>query len=163
MKRTKVIKRLLKKSCTSNRTPSKYLTIPDNCPKYHWVHPCGGRLLKPQLNWLIFIDHCPFLLSPFGMMEKSLLPPINTAKSMQSSFGSILTEIEIMGLNTVHNQSSVTLTCQIIMQQILLFFWKINTYTTLLGPIRLLISEIFLSKPNFHLYKCEKILPTQPY
>ena len=38
-----------------------------------------------------------------------------------------------------------------------------NTYTTLLGPTRLLISEIFLSKPNFHLYKCGKILPTQPY
>ena len=34
-----------------------------------------------------------------------------------------------------------TLTCQIIMQQILLFFEKKNTYTTLLGPTRSLISE----------------------
>ena len=46
-----------------------------------------------------------------------------------------------------------TLTCQIIMQQILLIFWEKNTYTTLLGPTRLLISEIFPSKPDFHLYK----------
>ena len=97
------------------------------------------------------------------MMEKSLLPPINTAKSTQSSFGSILTEIEIMGLNTVHNQSSVTLTCQIIMQQILLFFGEKNTYTTLLGPTRLLIFEIFPSNSDFHLHKKEKILPTRPY
>ena len=46
-----------------------------------------------------------------------------------------------------------TLTCQIIMQQILLFFWEKNTYTTLLGPTRLLISDIFPSKPDFHLHK----------
>ena len=46
-----------------------------------------------------------------------------------------------------------TLTCQIIVQQILLFFGEKNTYTTLLGPTRLLISEIFPSKPDFHLYK----------
>ena len=38
-----------------------------------------------------------------------------------------------------------------------------NTYTTLLGPTCLLISEIFPSKPDFHLYKREKILPTRPY
>ena len=35
----------------------------------------------------------------------------------------------------------LTLTCQIIVQQILLFFGEKNTYTTLLGPTRLLISE----------------------
>ena len=46
-----------------------------------------------------------------------------------------------------------TLTCQITVQQILLFFGEKNTYTTLLGPTRLLISEIFPSKPDFHLYK----------
>ena len=34
-----------------------------------------------------------------------------------------------------------TLTCQIIVQQNLLFFGGKNTYTTLLGPKRLLISE----------------------
>ena len=34
-----------------------------------------------------------------------------------------------------------TLTCQIIMQQILLIFGENNTYKTLLGPTRLLISE----------------------
>ena len=40
------------------------------------------------------------------------------------------------------------------MQQILLFLWKKNTYTTLLGPTRLLlISDIFPSKPDFHLHK----------
>ena len=46
-----------------------------------------------------------------------------------------------------------TLTCQKIVQQILLFFGEKNTYTTLLGPTSLLISEIFPSKPDFHLYK----------
>ena len=54
-----------------------------------------------------------------------------------------------------------TLTCQIIMQQILLFFWEKNTYITLLGPTNLLISEVFLSKPDFHLHKWAKILPTR--
>ena len=49
------------------------------------------------------------------------------------------------------------------MQQILLIFVEKNTYTTLLGPTRLSISEIFLSKPDFHLYKSEKIQPTWPY
>ena len=52
-----------------------------------------------------------------------------------------------------------TLTCQIIVQQILLFFGEINTYTTLLGPKRLLISEFFPSKPDFYLHKWEKTLP----
>jgi hypothetical protein len=46
-----------------------------------------------------------------------------------------------------------TLTCQIIVQQILLLFGKKNTYTTLLGPTRLSISEIFPSEPDFHLLK----------
>ena len=55
--------------------------------------------------------------------------------------------------------NSITLTCQIIMQQILLIFGEKNTYTTLLGPTRLLIYEIFPSKPDFHLYKWEKIQP----
>ena len=49
-----------------------------------------------------------------------------------------------------------TLTCQIIMQQVLLFFWKKTTYTTLLGPTLLSISDIFPSKPDFHLHKWEK-------
>ena len=56
-----------------------------------------------------------------------------------------------------------TLTCRIIVQQILLIFGKNNTYTTLLGPARLLISDIFPSKADFHLHKWEKILPTWPY
>jgi hypothetical protein len=43
-----------------------------------------------------------------------------------------------------------TLSCQITVQQILLFFEeKKNTYTTLLGPTRLLISEIFLQNLIF--------------
>ena len=42
----------------------------------------------------------------------------------------------------------------------LIIFWEKNINTTLLGPTRLLISEIFPSKPDFHL---KKILPTQPY
>ena len=45
----------------------------------------------------------------------------------------------------------------------LIIFQEKNTYTTLLGPTRLLISEIFLSNPDFHLHKWEKILRTQPY
>ena len=52
-----------------------------------------------------------------------------------------------------------TLNCQ----QIFLFFGEKNTYTTLLGPTRLLIFEIFPSKPDFHLHKREKIQPTWPY
>ena len=35
----------------------------------------------------------------------------------------------------------------------LIIFWGKNTYTTLLGPTRLLISENFPSKPDFHLHK----------
>ena len=50
------------------------------------------------------------------------------------------------------NQSLITLTCQIIMQQFLLFFEEMNTYTTLLGPTLLLISDILPSKPDFHLH-----------
>ena len=50
----------------------------------------------------------------------------------------------------------VTLTCQIIVQQILLFFWEKNTYTNLLGPTRLIISQIFPTKVDFHLHKWEK-------
>jgi hypothetical protein len=46
-----------------------------------------------------------------------------------------------------------TLTCQIIMQQILLFYGEKKTYTSLLGPKRLLISDSFPSKPDFHLHK----------
>ena len=45
-----------------------------------------------------------------------------------------------------------TLTVQIIVQQVLLLFGK-KHHTTLLGPTRLLISEIFPSKPGFHLHK----------
>ena len=56
-----------------------------------------------------------------------------------------------------------TLTCQISVEQILLFFGKETIYTTLLGPTRLLIFDIFPSKPDFHLHKTEKILPTWPY
>ncbi len=39
-----------------------------------------------------------------------------------------------------------TLTCRIIVQQILFFFGEKNTYTTLLGPTRLLTSKLFPSK-----------------
>ena len=42
-----------------------------------------------------------------------------------------------------------TLTCQIIVQQILIFFGKNFTYTSLLRPTCLLISEIFPSKPAY--------------
>ena len=49
-----------------------------------------------------------------------------------------------------------TLTFQIIVQQILLFFGEKNTYTTILGPTRLLISDIFPSTPDSHLHKWEK-------
>ena len=35
----------------------------------------------------------------------------------------------------------------------LIIFREKNTYTTLLGPIHLLISDIFPSKPDFHLHK----------
>ena len=69
----------------------------------------------------------------------------------------------LRGNNIETGRRVLTLTCQIIVQQILLFFGRKNTCTTLLGPTRLLISEIFPSKPNFHLNSWEKILPTQPY
>ena len=45
----------------------------------------------------------------------------------------------------------------------LIIFRERNTYTTLSGPTRLLIFEIFPSKPDFHLCKQEKMHPTQPY
>ena len=35
----------------------------------------------------------------------------------------------------------------------LINFWGKNTYTNLLGPIHSLISEVFPSKPDFHLFK----------
>ena len=35
----------------------------------------------------------------------------------------------------------------------LIIFWVKNNYKTLLGPTRLLISEIYPSKPDFHLHK----------
>ena len=54
-----------------------------------------------------------------------------------------------------------TLACQIIVQQILLFFGGKKTYTTLLGPTRLLSLGIFPSKLDFHLHKWEKILSTR--
>ena len=59
----------------------------------------------------------------------------------------------------VHNYSDSPNNCA----ANLIIFREKNTYTTLLGPTHLLISEIFPSKPDFHPYKLEKILPTQPY
>ena len=50
-----------------------------------------------------------------------------------------------------------TLTCLLIVQQILLFFReKTPTQPALLGPTLLLIPEIFPSKPDFHLNRWEK-------
>ena len=46
------------------------------------------------------------------------------------------------------------------MQQILLFFGEKKPYTTLLGPARLLISEIFPSKPDFHLHSHSGVFST---
>ena len=57
-------------------------------------------------------------------------------------------EVIIISSNQV-----ITLTCQIIEQQILLILGGKITYTTLLRPTRLLISEIFPSELDFHLYK----------
>ena len=58
------------------------------------------------------------------------------------------------------NGGPYTLTCLIIVQQTFFFFEKnphlISNYMTLIGRIRVLISEIFLSKPDFHLHKWEK-------
>ena len=47
----------------------------------------------------------------------------------------------------------------------LISFWqkKTKNYTTLLGPTRLLSTEIFLTKSDSYLQKWEKILPTRPY
>ena len=72
------------------------------------------------------------------------LPKYNIVSTMGKNFSHILKYLKVI---------VCTLTCQIIVQQILLIFWEKNTYTTLLGPTRLLISEIFPSKPDFHLYK----------
>ena len=70
---------------------------------------------------------------------------------MSSKVGKI---IELKAVNTIALVTMEnTLTCQIIVQQILLFFGEKNTYTTLLGPTRLLVSEIFSSKPEFPLHK----------
>ena len=45
----------------------------------------------------------------------------------------------------------------------LIIFGGKNTYTTLLGPTRLLISDIFLQNLIFTYINEKKILPTQPY
>ena len=63
-----------------------------------------------------------------------------------------------MGAITVELESKkipgkITLTYQIIVQQILLFFGEKFTYTILLGHTRLLISGIFPKKHDFHLFK----------
>ena len=54
-------------------------------------------------------------------------------------------EKKVHGGKTLQN----TLTCQIIMQQILLFLGEKNTYTTLLGPTRLLFQRFFLQNLIF--------------
>ena len=56
-----------------------------------------------------------------------------------------------------------TLTSWIIMQQILLSFWKIPTCTSLFHPARLLIFGNFEPKPYFALVKNEKFQPARPY
>ena len=50
-------------------------------------------------------------------------------------------EFTFWGNNIVRFLAKIeyTLTCRIIVQQILLIFWEKNTYTALLGPTRLLI------------------------
>ena len=43
------------------------------------------------------------------------------------------------------------------------FLGRKKTCTSLLGPTRLSIFEIFALKPDYHLHKWFKILPTRPY
>ena len=56
-----------------------------------------------------------------------------------------------------------TLVSLIIMQQILLIFWKIPSCTALFHPARLLILGNFKPKPLFLLIKNEKFQPARPY
>ena len=58
---------------------------------------------------------------------------------------------------------AITLSYRIIMQQILLIFFKIPICTPLFHPARLLILGNFEPKPYFALVKNEKFQPVRPY
>ena len=66
----------------------------------------------------------------------------NVSKS-ENSFNVGSPGISISGFHTLPNNCVANL----------VIFWGKKTYTTLLGPTRLVISEIFPSKSDFHLYK----------
>ena len=67
---------------------------------------------------------------------------------------------EVMGKNVAFTTTLVSL---IIVQQILLIFWKIPSCTALFHPARLLILGNFKPKPLFLLIKNEKFQPARPY
>ena len=71
--------------------------------------------------------------------------PAITYKPVPPKCIKVTTSTTMVSVGTVQpslNQEFLcTLACQIIVQQILLFFGGKNTYTTLLGPTRLLIFE----------------------
>ena len=58
-------------------------TVPVSFPKNHWRHPCGAKLLKPCVHWLIRMIHWLSLLEE----------PTNAEKSMQSDSRSTYTVI----------------------------------------------------------------------
>ena len=58
-------------------------TVPVTFPKNHWRHPCGAKLLKPCVHWLIRMIHWLSLLEE----------PTNAEKSMQSDSRSKYTVI----------------------------------------------------------------------
>ena len=58
-------------------------TVPVTFPKNHWRHPCGAKLLKPCVHWLIRMIHWLSLL----------VEPTNVEKSMQSDSRSKYTVI----------------------------------------------------------------------
>ena len=79
---------------------------------------------------------------------------LHTKVSLYSIFYSIFYSIiSFYVFYKQHIIKKTTLTCQIIVRQNFFLGGGKSTYTTLLG---LLISEIFPSKPDFHLNKWEK-------
>ena len=119
---------------------------PNRVKKLHTVLSCW--------NWWLL----HYFLSLWELEEVKLVAVVKEEFHLSRCCWLLYLKIMILsGENYTNAQRwEFTLTCQIILQQILLFFGEKNTYTTLLRPISLLISDIFPSKPDFHLHKWEK-------
>ena len=88
-----------------------------------------------------------------GVRQSATILFPDSVESQSEKAGKLAMGGKLVAQTSAHNTNIDTLTCQIIVLQILFFLGEKNTYTTLLGPTRLLISDNFPSKPDFHLHK----------